>query len=477
MGATGLRAAVVAIASFACVRVAHADDPISGTVHPSDSAGATARTGVFAYNADAGIGATDNITQTATPKITDEMAELGLQFTGLKLGSRLQAAAAGDLQYLDFVHNTYSREVIGNFSGMASFAVIPEYFRWTLTDSFGQGLVDPFVSATPGNRENINSIATGPAVTVPLGGHTFLSVTAGYDHMSYEVSPLDNNQYSGSISLARLLSQLSRISIVAQSTRFDFRDPINPNYDQREAYVRYDVAGARTKLWAEAGYVQSKGTQLDTRGFLGRLSLTRTLAADSILNLTAGREESNSGAFLTQLQNVNGIGLEVTPGQQTSAPFTNNYVTGSWQFIRRRTTMTLSVSRFKQAYANQSALDQTLNGADARLSRILSPTWSAGVYVAYSKQTYQLPSENATEWRGGAEVNWQLGRLLALRLQYQHDKRDSGQALYTYSANTVFLRLQFGDARQLQAVRMSSAATSFQTPNPTQPFMPQLQRP
>jgi hypothetical protein len=314
-------------------------------------------------------------------------------------------------------------------------------------------------------------------VTVPLGGHTFLSGTAGYDHMSYEVSPLDNNQYSGSISLARLLSQLSRISIVAQSTRFDFRDPINPNYDQREAYVRYDVAGARTKLWAEAGYVQSKGTQLDTRGFLGRLSLTRTLAADSILNLTAGREESNSGAFLTQLQNVNGIGLEVTPGQQTSAPFTNNYVTGSWQFIRRRTTMTLSVSRFKQAYANQSALDQTLNGADARLSRILSPTWSAGVYVAYSKQTYQLPSENATEWRGGAEVNWQLGRLLALRLQYQHDKRDSGQALYTYSANTVFLRLQFGDARQLQAVRMSSAATSFQTPNPTQPFMPQLQRP
>jgi hypothetical protein len=456
----------VAIASLACVPGARADDP--------GNAGANTRN--FAYGADVGFGATDNIAELATPKRSEEIAEVGVQFAGLEQSARLQAVVAGDLEHLNFLRGTFSPEILGNFSGLASYAVVPEYLRWTLQDNFGQGMIDPFLSGAPSNRENVNIVSTGPIATFPLGEQTLLTLTGNYARTTYQVSPLDNNAYSGGISLARLISQGSRVSVNVQSTRYDYQNPLNPNYDQREAYLRYDVRGARTRLWVDAGYQEVRGSQVNAKGFLGRFNATRTLAADSFLTLTAGREDSNSAAFLAQNQNVSGIGLEATPGRQTSSPFTNEYVTGSWTLTRRRTTLDFIATRFKQVYPDQTNLNQTLSSGSARVTRVLYPTWSIGLYADYSKVLFEQQPGNYKVLHGGAEMRWRMGRKFSLRLLYDHYKRDGDVALYSYSENRVWLRLQYGDPTALQA-RMTATQISLEDLGAAGPARSQLQGP
>jgi hypothetical protein len=458
MGAAGFR--VSACVAVACV--AHAT---------------AARANEFNYGADAGIGYTDNIAQT-TNKISEEIAEVGVQFSGIEQTSRLQADVVGDLEHLDFLRDTYSPEVIGNLNGFASFALIPEYLKWSLQDYFGQGVTDPLAPATPENREAINTATTGPTVTLPLSSHELLSLTGGYSLVTYQTSPLNSNQFSGGVTFTELLSQLSRVSFSVDDKRIDFQDAINPDYDQRDAYIRYQATGARTRLIVDAGYDQLRGAQsLNAGGFLGRVTVVRTLAAQSLLTITAGREFSNSSSFIGQSQNVNGIGLQATTGLQTSTPFSNNYVTGAWTFTRPRTSFSVLASHFQQTYQGDSALDQTLTTGGVHVTRVLFPTWSAGLYGQYSKQTFSV--QTGGDYRqvdGGVDVKWQLGRLFSLALQYQYYKRDGDLAVYNVSESRVFLRFQYGSGAlrgSLTQGGLTPADSSLAAPyDPTQ-----IQRP
>jgi hypothetical protein len=407
-----------------------------------------ARAGEFNYGADLGIGYTDNINQSIN-KVSEEIAEEGVQFSGLEQSSRLQAEVVGDLEHLNFLQGTNSPEVIGNLSGFAGLTLIPEYLKWTLQDYFGQGVTDPFAPPSPGNREDINSVSTGPTLTLPLNTHEFLTLNGGYTLVTYQTSPLSSNQFNGGFSFTELLSQLSRVSFNVDDRRYDFQnDTLNPDYDQRDVYVRYQATGARTRLIADLGYDQIRGDQsYNAGGFLGRLTVIRTLAAQSTLTVTAGREFSSSSSFVSQSQTVSGIGLQTTPGQQTSTPFTNQYVTGTWTFTRPRTTFSVLLAHYQQTYEGDEALDQTLTSGGVHVTRILFPAWSAGLSADYSKQT--LAAETGGNYRqvdGGVDVKWQLGRKFSLALQYQYYKRNGGLDLYNVSENRVFLRLQYGSA-------------------------------
>ncbi len=459
MGVAGLRvSAYGVVACIACASVA--------------------RAGEFNYGADLGIGYSDNIAQT-TNKISEEIAEVGAQFSGLAQTSRLQADVVGDLEHLNFLQGTYSPEVIGNLSGFASFALIPEYLKWSLQDYFGQGITDPFAPVTPANREDINTVTTGPTLTLPLSTHELLTLTGGYTLVTYQTSPLSSDQFSGGVSFTELLSQLSRVSLSVDDKRIDFQnDTLNPDYDQRDIYVRYQATGARTKLIADIGYDQIRGPQeLSAGGFLGRLTVIRTLAAQSTLTVTAGREFSDSASFVGQSQTVNGIGLQTTQGAQTATPFTNQYITGAWTFTRPRTTFSVLASHYQQTYQGNDVLDQTMTEGGVHVTRILFPAWSAGVYANYSKETFsEQTNGNYRQLNSGVDVKWQLGRRFALALQYQYYKRSGDLALYNVTENEIFLRLQYGNGALRSGLvqgGLTPADSALAAPfNPTQMQVP-----
>lgn len=489
MGATGLQVsagsvpagvvgACVAAVSLACVSVASAADTTATTPPSADVAAApttfgaattqgNAHTNFLTYGADAGVGYTDNIAETSVNQRSEEMVEVGAQLAGYDQSSRFVGAMLGDLEHVNYLQGTYSPQVIGNFGGYASYALLPDFIHWMAQDSFGQGLVDPFASQSPGNLENINTITTGPTFTIPLSALTLLDISARYSRVSYQVSPLDNNEYGGSLSLTHLLSARSRFSVVVQDERYDYTDPINPSYNQREAFLRYDIQGSRTHIAFDAGYDQVRGDQVNTSGFLGRFSASRNLAAGSMLFVSVGRDPSSSSQFLTQNQTASGIAsLNATPGRQTATPFINEYETLGWTFNRRRTQLGVTLSHYAQIFDGQSALDQTISSAGVNVSRMVSPGWTVTLFGDYSKQTFADQPGNYTEKHEGLNVRWQLARKLRLAFEYDHHNRNGDLALYSYSENRVWMRVQYGTGAPGTSTGgfSGSASDSTQTP-------------
>jgi hypothetical protein len=487
----GLVRACVVLASVASASLAYADVPTAAAASTNtpgsnpvttDATGAPTtfggtndtvagtRSNFFTYGADVGVGYSDNITETATDKRSDEMLGVGVQVSGLDQNARFQGAVLGDLEHVNYLQGTFSPQIIGNFAGYASYALVPDFLHWMAQESLGEGLVDPFASESPGNLENINTITTGPSLTLPLDALTLLTVSARYSRVSYQVSPLDNNDYGGSLALTRLLSARSRISFNVQSERYEYTDPINPSYDQREAFLRYDIQGARTHIAFDAGYDQIRGHQLDSSGLLARISASRTIAPGSVLSISAGREPSNSAAFVGQSQSVSGIGLQTTPGLQTAIPFTNEYETLGWSFNRRRTTLNITLTHYQQIFQGQSVLDQAITSADVRVSRILYPGWIASLYVDYSKQSFAQQTGGYHQEHGGMNLKWQMARKLALTFEYDRYDRNSSLALYSFAENRVWVRLQYGTGMPNSSLGGSSSDSSVMSVAKPDPF-------
>lgn len=402
----------------------------------------------FAYQANLGLGHSDNIRRTSVNEEDEDIASAGLRFSLGRQSQRLQMDAVGDLAYAEYLNNTFDSELLGNFAGNARFGFVPQRFEWLVADNFGQALSDPFAAPTPDNRENINYFSTGPDVTAVFGSRTRLRLGARYSLATYETNPFDFDTVSGEASLLRSLSAASNVSLNLRSAKTKYDETaLNADYDQDEAFVRYDVTGARTQLGLDLGY-----TRLDRDaaaevedGLLLRLNATRRLSAASTATLTAGREFSNSVSAFAGMQGTGaGIGLGATPGRQTAQPFTNDYVTLGWDFSRNRTTFGLFASWRDQSYEDAGGLDQTLKSAGAQLGRQLSPRTSLSLHAVYDQAEFQQQGTNYDDLNGGVVFAWQLSRNLSLNATYDHFKRSSDIPLTDSTENRYWLSIAYG---------------------------------
>ena len=400
----------------------------------------------FAYDANLGLGHSDNIRRASANEEDEDIAAAGLRFSLDQRSSRLQADAVGNFSFAEYLNDTYDSEVLGNFAGNARFGFVPQRFEWVMSDNFGQTLSDPFAPVTPDNRENINYFSTGPDVTFAFGSQTRLRLGARYSLATYEASPLDFDTTSGEAALLRMLSSASNISLNARVAQTDYDEAsLDADYDQSEAFLRYDVTGARTRLAIDLGYTQiDRDAAADTEdGLLLRLEVIRRLSAASTATLAAGREFSNSGSAFAGLQGVGGIGLGATPGLQTAQPFTNDYANLGYDFSRNRTTLGLYASWRDQSYETATLLDQTLTSVGAQVGREMSPRTSLTLHAIYTEADFKLGADY-TDLNGGAGIAWRLSRSVSVNVTYDYLKRTSDLPAGDSVENRYWLSIAYG---------------------------------
>ena len=65
-----------------------------------------------------------------------------------------------------------------------------------------------------------------------------------------------------------------------------------------------------------------------------------------------------------------------------------------------------------------------MSSAQVRVTRVVYPGWTLGVYGDYSKVSFAQPlligNGNYNEEHGGFTVKWQMARKLALTFEYDH---------------------------------------------------------
>ena len=245
------------------------------------SQAATAET--LTYGADAGIAETDNVNLAPTREVSQTIAVVDLDFDVKQLTRRFDLDAKGNFSYLDYLQNAYGGQLVGRFDGTAKIALIPERLTWVVQDDFGQAALDPFTPQTPNNLENVNYLSTGPDVALRFGGTTFLNLSARVARAQYETSPFNSNRVLGDAAWGFQLSPASTLSLNADTERVLFENTVfNTDFDRSNAFMRYEIQGARTTFSADLG-----GTRIEQGGVS---SFRITGAAAVIAQSVRGRD-------------------------------------------------------------------------------------------------------------------------------------------------------------------------------------------
>jgi hypothetical protein len=414
----------------------------------------------LAYDILAGVGETDNVRLTPTDKRSDTIATAGFDLTWEERRRTYDADVTADVQYLDFLRHSYSGEVVGNVLGNLHLILLPQVLRWTVSENFGQSSIDPAAASTPNNRENLNNFSTGPDLSLPLGPTDALLVNARYSNVKYQVSDLSSNRYSAGVGARHELSAASGVSLNVQDELIRFADgESNPDYDQQEAYIRYDATGARTRMNFDVGYTRLKLPTEQVGGLLARLEVTRQLSPSQSVTFTAGHDYSDAGTEFVLLQALGGANLATQAIGASSSPFKQNYVTVGWAFQARRTGFGLDAGHFKLVYEESNLLDEQRSTAGAHITRQLTPKVQAGLSVSYLKEEFRnLGGGNYNQLDTIAQVTYRINTKLTVDIELARTHRDSDLASQTYTDDRAWLKFKYGRA----------------LPPPTTPIVPKL---
>jgi hypothetical protein len=406
-----------------------------------------ATAGDFDYRASLGAGYSDNVNRVSENEVDTNFATAGLRFSFDELTAKLRADVVGDLAYYDYMNDAFKSELIGNVYADSSFALIPDRILWSASDQFGQLPIDPFLPATPDNRENINYFSTGPDFMVGLGSQMRLRLGARYSVIDYETDPLDSTVTGGQLALIRAISGRSSISLNASVQKFEYKvAALNADFDQTEMYLRYTGEGARTNLKIDAGYSQLDRDALDTNesGALLRLDASRRISASSILSLIGGRQFSTAAGSFASDQGSASLGLGAAPGRQNADPFTLDQLALTWDFERSLTGLALTTSWAKRSYDGNPVLDQSTTTITARLRRDLSASTSLQFSASQTGVRYNPPAVDYDESTAGLSFSWVLSRNLTFDARYNLSHRSSDVASGGYTENRLWLTIGYG---------------------------------
>lgn len=398
----------------------------------------------------AGVIESDNIQRTATDRMSDTIEEVSADIAFHEQTRRLDANVLSNLQYLNYSRNVYSSEVVGNLIGNGTFAILPKELEWVVQDNFGQQQLDPTTAVTPQNLENINYFSTGPNVFIALGPMMHAQVSVRYSNVYYQTSDLNNKRGDASVALVHALSASSNVSLDVSAERVLYDDSaVNPDYTTREAYLRYETQGARSKLTADLGYDDVVGLDSKSGGALVHLEASRVLSASSHLDLSVGQEISDTSNLLRQMQGLNGLAVNAAYLQRANDPFTNRYARAAWEFNRNRTFFSFDIARYQERHVNNMNLNQVRTQADVSLRRNLAPAVTAAVGASYARATYTESAASYHDLIASAAVDWKVGRRLNLRAEYDRFVQRGDVSTNEYTENRFALTVgwQVGRAR------------------------------
>lgn len=372
-----------------------------------------------------GVTWSDNVSLVPTNEEDGTIGEVGVDLLYDQQSRRLRTDLDLNAAYEHYFDDNFDDNVFGGLDGTMIFGVVPERFEWFLQDNFGQTRVNPLAGATPDNRENFNYLTTGPDFTLRFGRVTALRLAGRYSRTDYETASLDGDRYSGAISLQRNVSSASSVSLNAMSERVENDDTsLTDGYDRSEGYLRYELDNDRTDLGVDLGYTTIEDDTHTSSGPLVRLSLRRQMTPATAVALQLGDEFSDAGNVFRATQDLNGVSRDAESVLVTSDALERRFGYLGWSFERNRTEFGVNGEYSEENYENAVALDRSLARYSAYVSRRLTSNVRVRLDARQSKEEFDASNLDIDEWRGVAALDWEVGRTLSWRLQFEYRERE-----------------------------------------------------
>lgn len=405
---------------------------------------------VLDYSIGTSIQHSDNINLSATDPVSQNVLTPRLDFRVNEQGSTLTAAAAGTLQYFDYLGGAFGNELRTLFSGYADWHISPGRFDWYFQDNISRQPINAFESNAPSNQQQTNVFTTGPTLHAKfnemLRGRLDLRYTNSYADTTKD---FNSNRFGALGSLLYQLDPVDTVSgnLTASRTRYVETQSKQFDYDRYDTYVGYQRNMAQFTLEGAVGY-----SWLDLRSASSRSgSLLRGIAhwnpsPATSLGVTLSHQYSDTALDLVftpgQLGNT-GIGSGINGAVITPQVYVENRVGLDLNYHQDRFRVGFAPFWRKLAYIQDPGNDQRSLGYYADAQYYLRTSLWLGFYAGQERRRYTSITRTDDDLAYGISLNLQHTQHWLWALLVEHLRRDSTVANSSYSENSIILSITY----------------------------------
>jgi hypothetical protein len=454
-----------------------ATSPDGTTATPNTDAQPQRPSLLIDYTVGLGFEHSDNIGLTQDDRKSQNLLTPNLTFLLDKEGSRVQAYASGQVQYVDFLEGEFVNELRGQFTGALNWVMSPDLLSFSMVDTSGVQPVETRVEYAPDNLQQVNVFTAGPTLNLRINPVTRVQAELLYTNtLASKTEYFDSERGSFLASLIRDLSPISRLTFTLESNYVDPRqtDFTNnsfaaPSYTNYRAYGNYRSLLATLSLDVTAGWVDYRFHQgIPSRsGAFGNLALSWQLTPRSSLGFGVGHQFGDAaGEIATDLGALNanpdaprtldsalppdtipnifrnsGSGLAVGSSIVTSQVFEENQASISYAFKGEQFGFVISPFYRRQHYVNDPSLDIRYMGASGNVNYRISPLMTLGFSVEHDQIKYLNPVGHDTYTSYGPNLMHQITPHWSWQASLTHGHRNSDSSGHDYTENAVYFAI------------------------------------
>lgn len=399
----------------------------------------------------AGVMQSDNIERASTDERSELIGTVGTRMNLLRDGTRFDYDLKGDLQWAEYLDNTYPGQFFGNFNGTASFAFIPRRLQWNVRDSVGTLATDPFVPSTPDTLATLNYFSTGPEFHMLLGPNNQLSAYAEYGRTtSHTEAPsaleLDSKRYSGGVSVAHAMSDSTQVSLAGDTEKVEYLSTTaNVDYRRNSVTAAYAAESRRTRLLLSAGFTRFEGLGQKADGVTGSADLSRRVSSASVIYVRLNQSTADAADLLRSDLGAPALGGQSAGGTRVVRldPVKRRGAQAGWRYETSRNSLILSAAWSQERGDISDTLDRDTKGVAVEFRRRLRPTLSLNVLAREDHEDFSTVDYTDKQRDGTVALQWHAGRKLSVALQFQRYELNSSDNTSEYSENRLGIQFAY----------------------------------
>lgn len=414
------------------------------------------------FSLSAALGWSDNIRGEYVDQESETIAGFGLQALVGRQHRTISYDLSADLQYLDYLNNTFDSEVTGVAAFDGRLQVLPEVLTFVLQDNFGQTQSTAFAPSTPETRQNVNVLAAGPDLRVEFGDALVMLGSGRYMMEQYETTPADNDRTQLQLGFYHEFSADSSLGVLAQNTNVTYDDSsTGSDFERNEYLARYTLSARRTAMLLEAGQSQfSADDGTDREMFLYRASLSRELTSRTRLTFAAGKELSDTGSlFVSTTESLTpgsggtnsdvtladlGLGTSQLTGTgivATTDSLAHRYMRATWRLNAPRTRAYIGGEMREERYLQGISQNRDVQTLSAGIERNLNAALRVGLDVSHNTRESEAEAITLRDMTYRLSAFWLATRRLELSLAAERAQRVGSSTGGGFSDNRAWLRL------------------------------------
>lgn len=362
-------------------------------------------------------------------RISSALAGVGAQ----ENSSQLVAVARAQAEYRKYRPGVYEDGGLYYVDAAGLWLIEPQRFTWSVADRYDYGALDPGEPFTPTNRTSYNVFETGPDYYVRLDTLNTIGMGARYGKMDYGNLDASSTRAGGFVRWIHQATPATGIwAAYGHSTvTYEEASP-NPDFDRRDAFLRFDSRQGRMRLTLDGGYTRIEPEFGEpVQGPLFHLVWTSQLTSDSSAGIFASVDHMDSGALalgsvtdpLTVMEprpirasTITDISTGDTFESKTAEVFYETFGSG----------VELELRVFSREFDFDNVpQDRRERGGSGEMRYGLTPTLSGALFGRKTATHFSSVEQDDNEHETGLRLGYRASREISVGLEARRTKRTS----------------------------------------------------